>query len=103
MNEIEMSPMRQGFKTLSYPTKELERLVANEGIAHNGDPVMRWMVSNIEISIDPAENIKIDKKKSSEKVDGPVALVMAIGEYIDQENDLDNRPSRYETEDLLII
>ncbi len=69
----------QGFVSMSEPTKKLEKLVRGQELNHGGNPVMRWMMGNIEIRIDPADNIKIDKGKSQEKVDGPVSLVMALG------------------------
>lgn len=69
----------QGFVSMSEPTKRLERLVHSQDLNHAGNPVMRWMMGNIELKIDPADNIKIDKGKSQEKVDGPVSLVMALG------------------------
>lgn len=68
----------QGYKSMSQPSKELEALVMSKNIAHGGNPVLRWQAGNIELSIDPADNIKIDKGKSREKVDGMVALVMAL-------------------------
>ncbi len=46
---------------------------------HGGDPVLRWMASNVAIETDAAENIKFSKKRSTEKIDGMVALAMAIG------------------------
>tara|TARA_R110002153_G_C13319604_1_gene496984 strand:+ start:417 stop:2090 length:1674 start_codon:yes stop_codon:yes gene_type:complete len=72
----------QGFVSMSEPTKQLERLVCTERINHFGNPVLRWMNSNIELKIDPAGGIKIDKGKSANKVDGMVALVMAIGTHM---------------------
>jgi phage terminase large subunit-like protein len=75
---IEGLTMRQGFKSMSEPTKELEALILSKKISHGGNPVLRWHCSNIELSIDASENIKIDKKKSREKVDGMVALVNAF-------------------------
>jgi len=75
---IEGLEMRQGFRSMSEPTKEVEALVLSGKLAHGGNPVLRWHCQNIELSIDPAENIKIDKKKSREKVDGMVALVNAF-------------------------
>lgn len=80
---------RQGFRSMSAPTKLLEVLTLQGKINHQNDPVLRWMISNIEILRDPAENIKIDKSKSREKVDGAVALVMALAgwsEYKPEEN-----------------
>ena len=47
---------------------------------------MRWRAGNVELRRDPADNIKIDKKRSSEKVDGMVALVMALGGYLTDGN-----------------
>jgi len=67
---------------MSGPSKELERLVLSEGIAHGGHPVLRWMASNVAIEMDAAGNIKPSKAKSTERIDGIVSLVMAIGRSI---------------------
>lgn len=69
----------QGFLSMSEPTKDFQKMIKGEEFNHAGNPVMRWMMGNIEIKIDPADNIKIDKGKSQEKVDGPVSSVMSIG------------------------
>ena len=79
---LTMYPFGQGFVSLSAPTKELERLVNTKEIHHDGNPVTRWMLSNILLRTDPAANIKIDKGKSGDKVDGPVSIVMALGTYM---------------------
>lgn len=50
-------------------------------LIHDANPVLRWMISNVEILTDPAGNIKLAKNKSREKIDGVVALVMAYGVY----------------------
>lgn len=71
-------PFGQGFASMSGPTKEWHRLILEGKFHHGGNPVMRWMVDNIVVRTDPAGNIKIDKQKSHEKVDGPVAAVMAL-------------------------
>ena len=71
----------QGFLSMSEPTKELERLFLSGGIAHDGNKVLEWNCSNIEISVNPAGDIKMDKSKSKEKIDGMVALAMALGCY----------------------
>ena len=68
----------QGFKDMSPPTKELMRLVLNQQIAHGGHPVLRWNVDNIFIRRDPAGNIKADKEKSTERIDGAIAMIMAL-------------------------
>ena len=69
----------QGFASMSPACKEVERLILNRQLAHDGNPVMRWCLSNVAIAQDPAGNIKIDRQKAKEKVDGAVALAMAIG------------------------
>jgi len=71
-------PFGQGFKSMSPPSKELMRLTLDGKIAHGGHPVLRWMMDNIFVRTDPAGNIKPDKEKSSEKIDGAVALIMAL-------------------------
>lgn len=71
-------PFGQGFKDMSPPTKELMKLTLERKIAHGGQPVLRWMADNIYIRKDPAGNIKPDKEKSSEKIDGIVATIMAL-------------------------
>ena len=72
-------PFGQGFASMSAPTKELLRLIMARELAHNGNPVARWMVSNVAAKQDPAGNIKPDKERSAEKIDGVVALIMALG------------------------
>lgn len=75
----------QGFKDMSPPTKELMKLVLEKRLAHNAHPVLRWMMDNVYIRRDPAGNIKMDKEKSTEKIDGAVALVMALDRAIRNE------------------
>jgi len=75
-------PFGQGFKDMSPPTKELMRLTLDEKLSHGGHPVLRWMMDNIFIRTDPAGNIKPDKEKSTEKIDGSVATIMALDRTI---------------------
>lgn len=71
-------PFGQGYKDMSPPTKELMKLTLEEKIAHGGHPVLRWMMDNIFVRTDPAGNIKPDKEKSTERIDGAVAMIMAL-------------------------
>ena len=80
-------PFGQGFASMSPPTKELMKLVLEERIAHDGHPVLRWNMDNIFIRTDPAGNIKADKAKSTEKIDGAIALIMALDRAIRCGND----------------
>lgn len=94
-------PFGQGFKDMSPPTKELMKLVLEQRIAHGGHPVLRWMMDNIFIRTDPAGNIKPDKEKSAEKIDGAVATIMALDRAIRCGND--NGASVYDSRGLLFI
>ena len=75
-------PFGQGFKDMSPPTKELMKLVLEGRIAHGGNAPLRWMMDNIYVRTDPAGNIKPDKEKSTERIDGAVATIMALDRAI---------------------
>lgn len=89
---LDMSPFGQGYGSMSTPTKELERLALTQNLEHFGNPVLRWMISSVAISTDPAGNIKPDKSKSSQKIDGVVATIMAIGQMMTDLAGDDNNP-----------
>jgi phage terminase large subunit-like protein len=70
--------MGQGFGSMSAPTVELLRLIAG-GFYHHGDnPLVRWEASNLVTRMDPAGNLKPDKQRSADKIDGMVAGIMAL-------------------------
>lgn len=75
-------PFGQWYKDMSPPSKELMKITLEKKIAHGGNPVLRWMMDNIYVKTDPAGDIKPDKEKSTEKVDGAVALIMALDRCI---------------------
>jgi phage terminase large subunit-like protein len=75
----------QGFASLSPPLKELERLVAERKIRHGGNPVLRFCASGMAVLEDPAGNIKPDRKRSTSRIDGMVALTMAIAAWLADE------------------
>jgi len=79
---LELTGFRQGYISMTPPINELEALVMEKEINHGGNPVLRWMNSNVVLWTDPAGNRKIHKGKSKGKVDGMVAAVMAVGEYL---------------------
>ena len=68
----------QGYKSFSPPTKELMKLVLEKKIKHGGNPVLRWNADNLVVRQDPAGNVKPDKEKSTEKIDGMVAMIMGL-------------------------
>lgn len=69
----------QGFASMTAPTKELLSLVAQGKLAHDHSPAMRWMAGNLAVEEDAAGNKKPSKKKSSDRIDGMVAVVMSLG------------------------
>lgn len=76
---VPMLEFGQGFLSMAQPTAEFERLVVGRQLQHDGHPVMRWCVGNVAVRQDPAGNLKPDKGKSTERIDGVVAAVMALG------------------------
>ena len=94
-------PFGQGFKDMNPPTKELMKLTLEKRMALGGHPVLRWMMDNIFIKSDPAGNIKPDKEKSTEKIDGVVATIMALDRAIRCGNE--NGESVYDGRGILLI
>jgi phage terminase large subunit-like protein len=76
---INVTGFGQGYASMSSPAKQLENLVLSEKIRHGGHPVLSWMAANVAIQSDYAGNIKPSKQKSTERIDGIVSLVMALG------------------------
>ncbi len=75
-------PFGQGFGSMAGPTRELEKLVLSRQLIHGGNPVLRWMCDNLVVRQDPAGNVKPDKEKSTERIDGMVALIMGLDRAI---------------------
>ena len=94
-------PFGQGFKDMSPPTKELMKLMLEGKLAHSGHPVLRWVMDNIFVRTDPAGNIKPDKEKSNERIDGAVATIMALDRAI--RNGGNTRGSVYDERGLLTL
>lgn len=79
---IPMVECRQGYKTLSEPAKDLEARVISKKVRHAANPVLRFCASNAVVSTDSAGNIKPDKEKASDRIDGIVATIMALSRAI---------------------
>ncbi|MFE0194144.1 terminase TerL endonuclease subunit, partial [Streptomyces sp. NPDC058989] len=82
-DEAPMVEMRQGYRSMSPPLKELARLLRQGTpeaplMVHGGNPPMRWQIDNLAVATDPSLNVKPDKKTSADKIDGVVALIMAL-------------------------
>lgn len=76
---VTITAFGQGFLSMSPPTCELMRMLKAGELQHGGHPVLRWNASNLAVAEDAAGNMKPDKEKSTERIDGITALVMAIG------------------------
>lgn len=80
---VEMRPTVLNF---SEPMKELDALMRDNRIEHNGDPVMTWMISNVTAKLDRKDNVYPNKERPENKIDGPVALMMALGRAMQKED-----------------
>lgn len=98
---IPMVECRQGFKSLSEPSKDLEARVVSRKVRHAGNPVMRYCVSNVVVAKDPAGNIKPDKAKASGRIDGVVASIMALSRLIVAKPQ--TQASYLESEELVVL
>lgn len=74
----------QGFQSMSQPTKDLLRIVMDRKLRHGANPVLRWMADNVVVSQDASGNVKPNKQKSREKIDGVVAGIMALDRAVRQ-------------------
>jgi phage terminase large subunit-like protein len=94
---------RQTVQTMSEPMKTLDAWILSRRIAQDGNPVMTWMMSNVVAAEDAKENVYPRKLRAEEKIDGPVAAIMAIGRHLAAEADANASRSIYELRDLLTI
>ena len=81
-----LNPFGQGYASMSAPTKEFEKMVLKKRIIHGGNPVLRWQIQNVQLRTDPAGNIKADKQRSTEKIDGVISTIMGIGEWMHEDS-----------------
>jgi len=86
-NGVPLVEVGQGYQSMSPALKEVKRLMKQgkpgaEKLHHGGNPVMRWNVDNLAAAIDPAGNVKPDKKNSADKIDGVSALCNAMYEAL---------------------
>jgi phage terminase large subunit-like protein len=87
-DQFDIGYFGQGYASMNSPAKMLEGLIADGKLLHGGHPVLRWMASNVAIETDAAGNIKPSKKTSTERIDGIVALCMALGAWgVDQQSE----------------
>lgn len=102
-NRIEAVPIAQTFRALSPPTKEFRKLVKERRIRHGADPVLRWNIDALELKRDHADNerpVKPNRNASSKRVDGAVALIMALDGALRRG---ETRQSAYEDRGLDVV
>lgn len=79
---IECYEVSMGYSHMSQPTKELEALILEGKIAHENNPMLKWMMSNLIVDKDANSNVKPNKGKSTQKIDGAVAGIIALARYL---------------------
>ena len=94
---IDLVALSQNFQNLSEPSKELEALVLAGDLLHGGHPVLRWMAGNVVVLRDTNDNYRPNKKKSRDRIDGIVALIMALNRAL-YHTDSGDYKSAYEDE-----
>lgn len=94
---IECGAIRQGFLTLSPPSKKMEVDFLKGELFHDGNQITRWNFGNVELETDAAGNIKPSKKLSKNKIDGVAAIVTALSGFMHIEN---NKPEEVTLEKL---
>jgi len=97
--EITMVKFGQGWLSMAAPTAEIERLVKRGELQHAGNPVLAWNASNAIVKKDEVGNLKPDKKRSRERIDGIVALCNAMGRAMVH----DTKPSIYEERGVIAV
>ena len=97
---VQCFSVRQGFATLTAPTKELEKLVMSRQFRHRAHPVLRWNASNVAVEQDAAGNIKPSKAKSTERIDGISACVCALDRAL---RNGDTGPRAWEEHGVIVL
>lgn len=87
--ELPLEPFGQGYKDMTPAIDEFEGLLLNGKFRHGDNPILTWCAANTIAISDPAGNRKLDKSKSTGRIDGIVALVMAVGRAFNTEQEMD--------------
>ena len=98
-----MDPFGQGFISMTAPIKNAEVLVKKRLLHHGGNGMLRWMIANVVTKKDDAENIKFSKAKAGDKIDGIIAMIMALGEMMTMENKDVTGTSTYESQGIRML
>jgi len=96
---ITMVEHRQGYVSMSEPTKKFHALILQEALAHGGHKVLEWNADNLEVKIDVSENVRPVKANVKKRIDGVVATIMALGRALQTFE----RKSKYELQGLTVL
>lgn len=99
-DDVAMTGFGMGYISMGSPTQEMERLIVAGHIKHTGCPILTWNFSNCIVSKDPAGNLKPDKAKSIDRIDGAVASIIALGMYMNRE---EKKTNPYESRGLRML
>ncbi len=97
---FEVAEFSQAISNISFPTKQFEKLVYDGKILHDGNPILKWMLTGCQLYRDPNDNIKVHKGRSHsgpKRVDGIIATIMALGGSLTEEKPSE---SKYNTLDV---
>jgi phage terminase large subunit-like protein len=99
---LDVVTITQNYTNLSDPMKELEAAIASNRFHHDGNPIMTWCIANVIGKFLPGNDdvVRPIKQKSVNKIDGAVALIMAIGEAMLQDREPQQEESIYDTGDV---
>lgn len=100
---LQMEKYSMSITDMNVPTKEFERLVSLKLLEHDGDPVLRWMLGNVNIYTNSNGDIRPDKSKSSEKIDGIVSTIIGLGQYLTDRRENVNARSVYEDRGIITL
>ena len=95
-------PVRQGYRTLSPASKELERLVTARALNHGGNPALRRAAENVRVKADENGNLRPVKNSATGRIDPLMSLVIAIAAQ-QQSEGIQTGPSVYEERGLLTL
>jgi phage terminase large subunit-like protein len=90
---IELSPFTQTLMNYTSPTKEFERLLRSGKLRAGKNPILKWMLSGCVPIFDTNENVRLDKFKSTKRIDGIIASIMALAGTLSEEKE--NKDSKY--------
>ncbi len=98
---MKMHPISQTSVNMNAPVKMYEKMLLSGEIEHDNNPVLRWMLGNVDLKTDSGGNVKFNKAKAANKIDGHQAAAMAIAEWMTAGTN--SGRSIYETRDLIIL